>query len=215
MSPAYKILLADDHPIVRDGLRLMLETQPDFNVDVIECCNGQEVLDLVAIYSFSLILLDIAMPVMNGLEALRIVKNEMSIEVPILMLTSHNNKQMVLESNELGASGYILKNASADELLSGIKIALQKQKYFSNEVAALLLNNDAKDFHSTIHKLTPREKQILVLITKEKNNHEIAEELEISSRTVEGHRERLLKKLNVNSTVGLVKFAVKNGFDSE
>lgn len=215
MSAIYKILLADDHPMVRDGVRLMLETQSEFKVQVIECKNGQEVLDLVPIISFDLILLDISMPVMTGLEALRILKNEMRVDVPVLMITSHDNKRMVLESNELGASGYVLKNSTADELFSGIKIALQKQKYFSNEVAEILLNNQDTEFQSTFQKLTPREKQILVLITKEKNNHEIAEELEISSRTVEGHRERLLKKLNVTSTVGLVKFAVKTGLDSE
>jgi len=214
MSKTHKILIADDHPVFRDGVRLLLESQSEFNVEVVECVNGLEVIDLVKLHSFDLILLDIAMPVLSGLEVLRLLKNEMNLDAPVLMITSYDNKKMLEESIELGANGYIIKNASADELLFGIKLAFKKQKYFSSEVAALLLQNENTQFQSTFQKLTPREKQILILITKEKNNQEIANELQISPRTVEGHRERLMKKMNVNSTIGLVKFAVKSGLDS-
>ncbi len=212
MSEIYKILIADDHPIVRDGFKLLIEMQDEISAEVVECLNGKEVLDTIRENKIDLILLDISMPIVSGLEVLKILRTELNFEAPILILSSLNNKKIILEANELGANGYILKNATADELMFAISKALNHQKYFSQEIAEILLANPNES--AQIKSLTPREKEILILICNEKTNQQIADELYISIRTVEGHRERLLKKISVISTVGLVKFAVKNGLDN-
>jgi DNA-binding NarL/FixJ family response regulator len=208
-----RILIADDHPVVRDGLKTILESDDELHIKVLACKNGKEAIDCVMENHIDLILLDISMPEMDGFEALEILKNDLKIDAPVLMITSHDTAHMVLQSIELGASGYILKNSSAEELMLGVKKALQNQQYYSAEIAQILARNKDNDFPTLFKKLTPREKQIFILILNEKSNQEIATSLSISHRTVEGHRERLLSKMNVTSTIGLVKLALNNGFD--
>jgi DNA-binding NarL/FixJ family response regulator len=209
----YKVLIADDHQVVRQGLSAILSYQDDLHFEVTTCVNGQEMLDLAAQNTYDIILLDISMPVMDGIEALKILKTEMHSDIPVLMITSHDSKHMITATNELGSSGYVLKNAEEKDLIEAITSVLHKQKYFSKEIAAIMAQANGTDDYAKLDSLSKKEKQILVLILNEKTNQTIANELNLSIRTIEGHRERIMKKLGVSSTIGLVKFALKTGFN--
>jgi DNA-binding NarL/FixJ family response regulator len=209
----YKVLIADDHHIVREGLSMILNLQTDAIYEITICVNGQEMLDLAAKHPFDIILLDISMPVLGGIEALKILKTEMHSAIPVLMITSHDSRHMIKATNDLGSSGYILKNAEEKDLIEAISTVLQKQKYFSKEIAAIMAQADGTDDYEKLQSLSKKEKVILVLILNEKTNQSIANELNLSIRTIEGHRERIMNKLGVTSTIGLVKFAIKTGFN--
>ena len=213
MDKPIKILIADDHKMVRNGVRLMLESQKVFKTIITEASNGFEVLHFLEKEQFDVVLLDISMPEMDGIVTLKKIKSK-SIKVPVIMMTMHNEENVINKAVELGACGYILKNSGIDELVKAIQSVINRERYFSNEVSQILIKGINKKVKTTKNEvLSDRELEVLVLIVRELTNKEIAEKLNLSYRTVEGHRIHIMEKLNLKSTIGLVKYALKKNID--
>jgi len=221
-----KLMLVDDHDVVRTGLRSFLETQPGFDV-IAEADSGVEALERVQEAQPDIILMDITMPDMDGIEATRQLK-KMYPECQILALTVHADKQYFMRMIEVGASGYITKQAAADELVAAIQAVASGDVYLQPALARWLL----EDYHRLVKKtggishketvnhdkdavdldaLSERERQVLELVGEGLNNHEIGRKLELSPKTIARHRERIMKKLNMHSRTELVKFAIRTG----
>ncbi|WP_439488977.1 response regulator [Algoriphagus sp.] len=210
MNPI-KIILADDHELVRDGIKSLLESEKDFQV-IDEASDGVEALEVIARQNPDLLIVDIRMPKMNGLEVVK----EMSKRFPHikkLVLSMHDSEEYVVEAIEAGADGYLLKGSSKSEFLKALHTISSGGKYFAGDVSAYIISNfvngkpKASSRPDTIPEeltnLTNREKQILELILEGKGNNEIADALQISKRTAEVHRFNLMKKLNVKNLVEL------------
>ena len=213
MDKPLKILIADDHKMVRNGVRLMLESQKVFKTFITEASNGFEVLHFLEKEPFDVVLLDISMPEMDGIVTLKKIKSK-SIKVPVVMMTMHNEENVINKAVDLGACGYILKNSGIDELVKAIQSVVNKERYFSNEVSQILIKAINKKVKTSKNEvLSDRELEVLVLIVRELTNKEIAEKLNLSYRTVEGHRIHIMEKLNLKSTIGLVKYALKKNID--
>lgn len=210
-----KVLLADDHKIIRIGLRGILEREEDMEV-VGEAESGGEVLDMLQKTVTDVVLMDIDMGRSNGTETTRKVR-AMFPDVRVLALTMHEEAEHIIYMLEAGASGYLLKNVGRDELLSAIRTVVQGNSYFSHTVSATLLRaiTDLKSKPASASKqsagspLSDREIEVLKLIAQEHSNGEIAEKLFISIRTVDTHRRNILEKLQVKNTAGLVKYAIE------
>lgn len=206
------ILLVDDHDIVRDGLKTLLEDEEEFNV-VAEAQNGDEAVEACRQYDVDFIIMDINMPGTNGIEATKKIKEEHS-EIKILALTMMDEDQHIRQMIEAGASGYILKSSNRDELVDAITSILEGQHYFSEEASRSvmmdLVQGNTDKTGSDPGKLTEREIQILELIVKQYTNQQIADELYISIRTVDSHRRNLLQKTGAKNTAGLVTYAIKH-----
>ena len=208
-----KALLADDHAVIRSGIRSLLESEGDVQV-IAEANNGQEALQQVETYQPDLAILDIRMPVMNGLEATRRIRKAVP-DTKILILSMHDDEEYILQSVDSGASGYLLKGASKEEFLRAVRAVHAGEKYFSAEVSQVFVNNylhgrspsrgTAAPAEPQTYDLTKREKQILQLLFEGIGNKEIAEQLNKSIRTVETHRFNIMKKLEVNNVVELLK----------
>jgi len=205
-----KVLIADDHRLVIDGLLLMLAEEKDFQC-VGEAANGQAALDLLESTPTDVLLLDINMPEMDGMECCRLVKARHP-EVKVLVLSMMRELSLVKSLLKLGASGFLLKNAGKEEVLDAIRKVHQGKQAFSEEVLDSLMSSFAakplKPTAGSIPTISRREKQILQLIVDEKTTAEIAIELFISFGTVETHRRNLLLKLSARNTAGLVKSAL-------
>ena len=204
-----KIMLVDDHVLVRDGIKALLENKNTFEV-IAEASNGKEALDSLPIYQPDLLIVDIRMPEMNGNELITIVSKQYPT-IKTLILSMHDAQEYVLESIEAGADGYMLKGASKLEFLKALETISTGGKYFSGDISSILLNglthkdastSSKKDAENTFN-LTKREKQVLSIILKGKSNKEIAEELNVSKRTAEVHRFNLMKKLKVKNLMEL------------
>ncbi|MBK6995735.1 MAG: response regulator transcription factor [Lewinellaceae bacterium] len=206
-----KILIADDHRLVIDGLLLMLREVEDMDC-VGEAANGREALALLDSTLADVLLLDINMPEMDGLECCRIVK-ERHPQVKVLVLSMMRELSLVKAMLKHGASGFLLKNAGKEEVLESIRKVSEGKQAFSEDVLESLMNSfsnkPAKSSISPFPTISKREKQILQLIVDEKTTSEIAEDLFISFGTVETHRRNLLLKLNARNTAGLVKSALE------
>lgn len=202
-----RILVCDDHQLVLDGLKSLINGQDDIDV-VSTANNGREALRQLEILKVDLILMDIDMPEMNGIEATKILKKDYP-EIKIIILTMHDEKSIIQLLMDIGADGYILKNATQEELLQGIKQVQQGKKHFSPDVTIALLRSD-KDVASINHDLTERELEILKLIAEGFSNKEIGDKLFISHRTVDTHRTNLMKKLEINNIAGLIRYAIKH-----
>lgn len=210
MSPI-KIVLADDHELVRDGIKSLLESEKEFHV-IAEASDGKEALEVIALQNPDLLIVDIRMPKMNGLEVVK----EMTRSFPHikkLVLSMHDSEEYVVEAVEAGADGYLLKGSSKSEFLKALHTIANGGKFFAGDVSAYIINNfvngkaksSAKSdvLPEELANLTNREKQILELILEGKGNNEIADALEISKRTAEVHRFNLMKKMNVKNLVEL------------
>jgi DNA-binding NarL/FixJ family response regulator len=216
MKKEIKILIADDHAIIRKGLNLMLEHQQHFIPLVTEVTNGQEVIDIIKTTSFDVILLDMSMPILDGLAVLKKMLI-LEIKIPVLVLTMHSDESIIKQALNAGATGYLLKNSGIEELVKAILTVIKNEKYYSNEIAQILFSekqkaDDKKEkafFHDNLSK---REVQILMLLVKEYSSQKIADELFISKRTIEGHRKNIMSKLGIKTTVGLVVYALQNGY---
>ncbi len=207
-----RILIADDHKIIVDGIKALLSKEEDIVV-VAEVENGKQAIEAVKEKEINIIVMDIAMPVLNGLEATKKIK-ELQPNIKILALTMHEDEQYFNRIMDLGASGYILKNTGHAELVKAINTVYSGQNYFSNEVASKLIMKKyqvTRDTSMDQAQLTKREIEVLRLISEEFKNHEIAEKLFVSTRTVDTHRRNLLQKLEAKNTAGLVKYAIANG----
>lgn len=208
------LLIADDHSMIRNGLISMLKQQDKFIANIMEATNGNEVLKLIQDHPFDVVLLDITMPEVDGITVLKKLKS-MESEVPVLVLSMHNEKSVIRQALDNGAYGYLLKNSGLEEITKAIFTVIRKQKYFSNEVTQELFSENDSKTKSSIqfeHNLSRREIQILALIVKELTSQDIADELFISKRTVEGHRKKIMSKLGIKTSIGLVKYAIDNNF---
>lgn len=206
-----KILIADDHRLVIDGLKLMLEEANDMQC-VADASNGKDALALLAVLSVDVLLLDINMPEMDGVECCRLVK-ERHPEVKVLVLSMLREASLIKIMLKQGANGYLLKNAGKDEVLDAIRKVHEGQQVFSTDVLDAVMDSfsqkTVKPVANPFLKISRREKQILRLIVEERTTAEIATDLFISFGTVETHRRNLLLKLNARNTAGLVKAALE------
>jgi two-component system, NarL family, response regulator NreC len=209
-----RIVLADDHTIIRSGLRLLLEQQPDFKV-VAEAEDGRQAVQLVAKHHPDVVVLDIGMPQLNGIEATRqIVAQESHPNVVILSM--HSDESYVLRALKAGARAYILKNAAEADLIRAVQAVSEGKSFFSPVISKMLLEDYVrqvreKEVEDTYDLLTPREREILQLIAESKTNKEIATILGLSPHTVETHRGNILEKLNLHSVPELILYAVRKG----
>lgn len=208
-----KLLLVDDHPVVRKGIMSFLARYPQIEV-VGEAADGKEALQKVGSLAPDIVLMDIDMPVMTGLAATDVLRREFP-EVKVLILSMYRNSEYVLRMIESGARGYLLKDASPDELLQAIETVASGQAFFGQEVARVALNQFVRGGENTEPSpLTAREKEVLVLIADGLSNKEIASRLGVGVRTVETHRERIMSKLDIHSVAGLTKYALTRGLAS-
>src|SRR5713226_6215665 len=209
-----RILLADDHTIIRSGLRLLLEQQPDFKV-VAEAADGRQAVQLVAKHHPDVVILDIGMPQLNGIEATRqIVAQESHPNVVILSM--HSDESYVLRALKAGARAYILKNAAEADLIRAVQAVSEGKSFFSPVISKMLLEDYVrqvreKEVEDSYDLLTPREREILQLIAEGKTNKEIASLLDLSPHTIETHRGNILVKLNLHSVPELILYAVRKG----
>lgn len=224
-----KLMLVDDHDVVRTGLRSFLETQPGFEV-IAEAKNGLEALEKAREAQPDIILMDITMPDMDGIEATFQIKN-LYPKCQILVLTVHADKQYFMKMLSVGASGYLTKQAAADELVAAIQALAAGHVYLQPALARWLLedyqqlaksimlpsheeDNEKEKGAVTLDILSERERQVLELVGEGYNNHDIGKKLELSPKTIARHRERIMKKLNIHSRTELVKFAIRTGLIS-
>jgi DNA-binding NarL/FixJ family response regulator len=202
------VVLADDHVLVRDGIKSLLEDQTGINV-IDEASDGKEALAVIANNKPHVLIVDIRMPEMNGIEVVAEI-NKHHKDVRTLVLSMHDSEEYVVKSIQAGADGYLLKGASKEEFLKAVNKVASGGKYFTGDVSSIIMNNfvngntaEAKgrqnETKTLPFKLTKREKQILVLVLDLKNNKDIAEELQISKRTTEVHRFNLMKKMEAKN----------------
>ena len=214
MSEAIRLLLADDHAVVRSGLRLLLEAQPDL-VIVGEAENGEEAIRRTAELQPDVVLMDIEMPGMNGIEAARRIKVQ-SPGTSVLALTMYEDDQYFFEMLRAGASGYVPKRAAPDELASAIRAVSRGEVFIHPSLAGRLVQDylqrrDMEVQEQAAGDLTPREQEVLTLIAQGLSNNEIADQLVISAKTVDRHRENIMRTLNLHNRVDLVKYALRKG----
>ena len=204
-----KILIADDHTIVREGLKQIIVNTAGMVVTG-EAANGQETLDLIRKNNFDVILLDIAMPEKDGLAILKQLKRE-KIELPVLVLSMHPEEQYAVRVLKMGASGYLTKSSAADELIKAIKKISTGKKYISDSLAEKLALDLDIDTEKLPHEyLSDREFQVLCMIASGKTVTNIAEELSLSVNTISTYRVRVLDKLKMTSNSELTRYAIKN-----
>ena len=208
-----KIMVVDEHKILREGLSTLIAKQPEMEI-IGEATDGREALQLVEKNTPDLILMDVTMPNLNGIEATRKIKaKKPSIE--IIALSLHSDRRYVLGMIDAGASGYLLKECAFEELVRAINTVMSKKKYLSPGISDILIDEYVKktttDKPTIYSKLTPREREILQLIAEGKNTKEIARYLFISVKTVETHRRHIKKKLKVESVAELTKIAIREG----
>jgi DNA-binding NarL/FixJ family response regulator len=204
-----RILLADDHTIVRQGLKLILSSQQDLEV-VGEAANGREVVELTQQLQPDIVLMDVAMPDVNGIEATRRLMEQNS-RLRILVLSMHKEAVYVREILKAGARGYLLKDVIDTELLNAIRSVARGDGYVSPAVSSALLSDYRQNVTNPVDLLTNREREVLQLIAEGKTNKEVATKLNLSVYTIDSHRGKIMEKLNLHSTGELVRFAIKHG----
>ena len=211
-----RVLVVDDHTIVRDGICALLALVGDMEV-VGEAGNGSEALKMVKALEPDVVLMDIAMPIMGGLEATRRIRKEFP-RTRVLALTQHDDKEFVFPVIEAGASGFISKVAASSELASGIRSVCRGDSYLSPTVAKVLVENyqhrGSRGDHDPYNQLTERERDVLQLVAEGHTTQEIADLLVVSPKTVEGHKTNLMAKLGIHNRIDLVKYALRKGIIS-
>jgi DNA-binding NarL/FixJ family response regulator len=212
-----RVLVVDDHTIVRDGICALLALVGDIEV-VGEAVNGSEALKMVAQLKPDVVLMDIAMPIMGGLEATRRITREFP-KTRVLVITQHDDKEYVFPVIESGASGLISKAAASSELAAGIRSVFQGDSFLSPSVAKLLVENyqkTAKERNNLdpYNQLTEREREVLKLLAEGFSTQEMADMLVITRKTVEGHKTNLMTKLGIHNRIDLVKYALRRGIIS-
>lgn len=207
-----KVLIADDHGVVRKGLRLLLEQYPEIEV-IGEAANGREALRLATELSPNVILMDIAMPLLNGIDAAEQIRKAGS-QVGIIMLTMHADESYVLRALSAGVKGYLLKESAEDDLLRAVKAVAEDRPFFSPAITQTLLEDymrvlKQEGLSDSFELLTAREREVLQLLAEGKSNKEVAGILDVSLYTVESHRTNLMQKLNLHNTAEIVLYAVR------
>lgn len=211
-NETFGVFLADDHAVVREGLAALVSRHPSFEV-VGQCGNGLDVIPKVRQAKPDVLVLDITLPGLNGLDICREVSRKQK-KVAILILTIHDNEQFVVRAIECGASGFLLKEAAADQLIEALLAVARGQLYLSEGVSREVLQRVADGQGDPYDGLTKRERQVLHLIAEGKTNRQIAEELGLAIKTIDTHRSRLMHKLNIHDQTALVKYALRRGIVS-
>ena len=206
-----RLLLVDDHHIVLDGIKALLDEVEGFDC-IATADNGQKALDMLNVFDVDVVLMDIDMPVMNGIEATKRIKKEYP-KVKVISLTQHSERGMVQKLLDCGSDGYLLKNIAQDELTTAIRRVYNGENVFSSEVTIRLEGKAVEKNASGIDvELTEREIEILSLISEGLSSKQVGEKLFISPRTVDTHRTNLMNKLDIHNIAGLIRFALKNGY---
>ena len=210
-----KVLLADDHAVVRQGLRALLEAQSDITI-VGEAETGRQALRLTLELRPDVVVMDVAMPILNGLEAMRQILKA-APDTRVVILSSYSDDEYVYQVTEAGASGYLLKQTAATDLVRAIREAHDGNAFFSPAISKRLMDTCRQMFAKGVaartrsERLTSRESEVLQLVAEGKANRQIAAELSISVKTVEKHRQELMDKLNIHDVAGLTRFAISKG----
>jgi two-component system, NarL family, response regulator NreC len=209
-----RILLADDHTVVRRGLRLLLERQPEFSV-VAEASNGNQAVEAATTVQPDVVVLDIAMPNLNGIEAAQRILSAVP-NASIVILSMHSDEGYVLRALKAGAKAYLLKDSAEGDLIEAIKSVTRGKTFFSAEITKMLAEDYVREIRTrgaedSYELLTPREREILQLLAEGKSNKDIATLLNLSLYTVETHRRNLQDKLNLHSFAELILYAVRKG----
>jgi DNA-binding NarL/FixJ family response regulator len=206
------VLIADDHAIVREGLRRLLESEPDIKVCA-EASDGREALEMVEKHEPSLVILDITMPRLGGLEALERLRAEHPV-VKVILLSMHGDPQFIRSAATLGVDGYVLKNGRASEVIDAVRAVMKGGSYFSPPVAREIVEqvrSPKRGSSEPFTTLSGREREVLRLIADGLSAKEIASDLGISSKTVEAHRTSLMRKLGARKATELVRYALRHG----
>jgi DNA-binding NarL/FixJ family response regulator len=209
------VVLAEDHNLVREGLRALLEEMGDFKV-IGQAGDGIQALDLAEKLRPNVVVMDIAMPNLNGLEATSRLREAMN-PAHIIMLSQHHDEAYVVQALLAGAVGYLLKDAVVDELPQAIRAVAEGERYLSKKLPREAIESGLKERESylaPLERLTPREREVLQLVAEGNTNRQIANKLKISIKTVEKHRFNLMEKLNMRDVTALVRFAIANGIVS-
>ena len=217
-TPTIRILVADDHAIVRQGIRAVLEQDPSYDV-IGEAADGGEVIVAVDEHAPDVVVLDVNMPDMSGLEVTKRLR-ENARDCRILILSMHDDPEYVLQALRSGADGYILKDAGPAEVREAVRDVHEGREHLSDRVThqlsvALRAELEADKQRGRLEQLTPREREVLIEVAKGLTSREIGEAFGISPRTVETHRERVMAKLRINSVAGLTRFVLEMGLDGE
>jgi two-component system, NarL family, response regulator NreC len=208
-----KVLLADDHAILREGLRMVLDAQPQIAV-VGEAEDGRQAVEMSEQLRPDVVVMDIAMPNLNGLEATRQIKRRFP-EIRVVILTMHENHQYLMQIVKAGATGAVLKRSAGTELLTAIRAASHGESYFSPSIAKMMLEDYRvrldRDHVDDPEVLTEREREVLQLVAEGRSNQEIADALVVSIKTVQTHRAHIMEKLDMHDRTELVKYAIRTG----
>lgn len=210
-----KVGLVEDHLLVRDGIRSLIEGADNIEV-IAEACSARGMLELLKTSDPDILLVDISLPEISGIDLARIITSEYP-KIRVIMLSMHTGQEFIFNSLKNGAKGYLHKSISRDELIEAIKEVYNGNEYFSKEVSGIILKNYLRQIknpesadNNSEQKLTPRESEILQMVAQGYSNQLIADKLYISVRTVESHKNHIMQKLELTTTVDLVKYALKN-----
>jgi DNA-binding NarL/FixJ family response regulator len=214
MLTSHRIIIAEDHTILREGLKALLSAEPDLHV-VGEAEDGRDAIRLVERMKPDIILMDLSMPKMHGTEAIREIRKR-SPQTKILVLTVHRNEEYIFATFKAGAAGYVVKDASYVELATAIRAVLQGKQYISPSISASVIRkfvegDKSADFETLCGTLTPREREVLKLIAEGYRNKQIADMLCISVKTAEKHRAQVMKKLDLHTVSALTAYAIQRG----
>ena len=209
-----RILLADDHTVVRKGLRLLLENQPGFVV-IAEAANGREAVTLADEHKPDAVVMDVGMPILNGIEAARQITNNLS-QTAVVFLSMHSDEAYVLKALKAGARAYLLKDSAEHDLINAIRAVSDGKAFFSPAISKMLVEDYVRQMRErhledSYELLTTREREVLQLLAEGKNNKEAAGILNVSMYTIETHRSNIFQKLNLHSGAELVLYAIRKG----
>jgi DNA-binding NarL/FixJ family response regulator len=211
---ALNVFIVEDHTLVRSGIRALLQAAPNLNV-VGEASNGRDAVEMIQQLQPDLVLMDVAMPELNGIDAAR----QVHAAVPsarIIMLSMHEDRQYVFESLKAGATGYVLKSAAFQDLIAAIDTVMSNRNYISPGLSDVVMNDyirraQGEEQATELGRLSGREREVLQLIAEGKSSAEVGDLLHISVRTVDTHRHNIMTKLEIHSIAGLTKFAIRHG----
>jgi DNA-binding NarL/FixJ family response regulator len=209
-----RILLADDHTVVRKGLRLLLETQSAFQV-IAEAANGRQAVALAEEHRPDAVVMDVAMPILNGIEAARQISNKLP-QTAVVFLSMHSDEGYVLKALKAGARGYLLKDSAEHDLINAVKAVSEGKSFFSPAISKMLVEDYVRQMQElkledSYDLLTTRERELLQLLAEGKNNKDVANILNLSLHTVETHRSNIFQKLNLHSGAELILYAIRKG----
>lgn len=209
-----RVLIADDHAIVRQGLKALIEKEPDMEV-VGEAENGEQAIEIARDLAPDIIVMDMTMPQLNGIEATKFILRE-NADIRVIALSMHSNRQIVKEALKAGAMAYVLKSCLFDELSRALQAVMAGKKFLSPQIESLIAQSHMSITEDAPQKveLTARERQILQLLVEGRSAKEIAQHLEISPKTVDATRRRMMNKLDITNLADLVRYAVREGLTS-